>query len=303
MVHRLNFIGSWFMVIITLVVMVTACEKANLGGGGKQTETETEPTNGHRLKIVATLSEGLDDNEAAAAVGDVCSRVSYCVFTADGKVYKTWHQGPSDAHRGTYTIALPEGNYLLAVIAHSGEGNVSCESAQSIKFKNNKITDTFCAYKQINVSGDADCSLALQRAVAMVQVHITGAMPTGVDRMEFYYTGGSSTLSALTGYGSVNSRQTEHREVTANMVGKASQFDIFTFPHQDSGNLRLTIRSLDKEGTILHSQVCENISITRNVRTSFSTPFFSGTPGDDDTPTPDLTINFEADDAPITGCY
>ena len=50
-------------------------------------------------------------------------------------------------------------------------------------------------------------SVSLERIVSLCRFVINDAIPAGVSKLEFYYTGGSGTFSATTGLGNVNSKQ------------------------------------------------------------------------------------------------
>lgn len=66
-------------------------------------------------------------------------------------------------------------------------------------------------------------------------------IPSSVSKLKFYYVGGSSTFNPSTGYGCVNSKQTEIRTI-ANGV---TTFSIFTLPHTEDDVLtKLTVTPL-----------------------------------------------------------
>ena len=55
---------------------------------------------------------------------------------------------------GSPTLTIEDGQYHLVIIAHNGLGNISVESEEKIKFKDNKITDTFAYSTNIDVESD-----------------------------------------------------------------------------------------------------------------------------------------------------
>lgn len=289
-----------------LSLAVCSCEKANLGPS--ETDPEAGVTDGYTVRLnVAQIEQqpiGMGTGTTAVALGDVCSRVSYIVLNSNGQVYTTKHQAAGNQGFGSLTIALPAGDYRVATVAHNGAGNLSVEANEKIKFKDNKVTDTYWGTADLTVSGPTDCTLHLQRVTARLCIDITDAMPAQVSRMEFYYTGGSSTLGTTTGYGVVNSRQTEVRTVNADMAGRATQFELFTLPHNDTGQLKLTVKALDAQGGTVAQAEYANLPVSRNATTTKSITLFGTTPpeGGDEA---DLSLSLSAtpDDDPISQCY
>ncbi len=276
------FFAFIFIVCIWLFV---GCEKP-YQPTEKDDDTEQEITSGRKVKLTINNAEGATD------IRQLCTRISYCVFTANGDLYTVKHQTSSDNDFGCKTLYMADGNYRLVVIAHSGAGNISIESEDKIKFKDNKITDTFSYSADIDVTGDSSLDVSLSRIVACVHVVIPGPMPENVKQMEFYYTGGSSTYSCLSGYGSVNSRQTEYREVSTNMVGQATAFDIYTIPHQDNSTLKLTIRALSEDKSVVKSIQHSDIQVIMDTKTVITSSIFGGSSDDGgaDTTQPDICI-------------
>lgn len=272
------------LVIVVCIWLFVGCEKP-YQPAAKDDDTEQEITDGRKVKIIIANAEGTTD------ISQVCTLISYCVFTANGELYTVKHQASSDNDFGCKTLYMADGNYRLVVIAHSGVGNISIESEDKIKFKDNKITDTFAYSADVDITEDCSLNLVLNRIVANVHVVIPGAMPQDVKQMEFYYTGGSSTYSCLTGYGSVNSRQTEYRDVTTDMEGQATAFDIYTFPHETNGTLKLTIKALAEDKSVVKSIQYSDIQVVKNTKTVITSFIFGGSSSDgDDTTQPDICI-------------
>ena len=93
-----------------------------------------------------------------------------------------------------------------------------------------------------------------------------------ITQLKFYYTGGSSTLSAITGYGSVNSKQT----VVLNVAAGQRNFEVYTIPHAETGELKMTISALDASGTVMKERPFEGVSVQRNMITCYTGDFFNG---------------------------
>lgn len=178
------------LIFVVSIWLFVGCEKP-YQPAGKDDDTEQETTDGRKVKITIANAEGTTD------ISQVCTRISYCVFTANGELYTVKHQASSDNDFGCKTLYIADGNYRLVVIAHSGAGNISIESEDKIKFKDNKITDTFAYSTDIDITEDCSLNLVLNRIVANVHVVIPGAMPQDVKQMEFYYTGEALLIVVL----------------------------------------------------------------------------------------------------------
>jgi len=209
---------------------------------------------------------------ASENVTSVCSRIDFAVFSGATRV-KNIHQTADDDDFGTISLQLDEGTYRIVALAHSGAGNATVTSPEKITFSNNKLTDTFYHTEEITVSQPMSSEIGLQRAVAMFRLVLNDTMPSTVNQMYFYYTGGSSTLNALTGYGCVQSRQTEEIAVDASQHGRPSQFEIYTFPHAEKDTLKITVKAMTAN-SIEKTREYDNVPVARNMITQYSGNFF-----------------------------
>ena len=219
---------------------------------------------------------------AVSALSDCATRLSVAVFDSDGNKLKTISQRDGDTGFGTVGLSLPAGDYCLVAIAHNGSGTATISSADKVTFTSNKVTDTFYYYGSLTVA-DTDAEplprdLHLQRCVAMVRFVFTDAtLPTALSRMKIYYTGGSSTFSPSTGFGCVNSRQTEYRT----LEGSQRTMDIFTMPHEQSDQLKIVVSALDDDDQVLMERTFETVPVVMNQITTYTGQFFGdgGTAG------------------------
>lgn len=224
-------------------------------------------------------SEGTETAEGNVCIKmnalEVCSRASYAIFDVDEKIANI-NQTSQDKDFGTARFNLPSGTYRLVVIAHNGTGNCTISGPETVKFHNNKMSDTYYKYQMIEV-GDQEIqkNVELERAVSAIQLHITDeALPEEARKIKFYYTGGSSTLDTTTGYGSVNSRQTESLSIADNQ----HDFTIYTFPHSDESDesIDLTISLLNPEGKTIQECTLQEIKIKKKATTQVSYSFKDG---------------------------
>lgn len=268
---------------LLLCMLFAACEKAVFEENNQKPEPKPNDKNAMELVFNITQFEqtdfsGLTAASRAVSIGEVCSRINLAVYQ-DGARVKYVNQKTGDSNFGRISLTLPQGNYELVVLAHSCDGNATMTTLNKLTFPNNKLTDTFYCYMPLSVTSNGEHNLTLSRAVAMVRFQIEDAMPSSVKKMKFYYTGGSSTFDPVAGYGCVNSKQTEYRDVTASMVGQPTTFELFTLPHADNGELKMTISALDASENVVKEMTLEQIPVTINKITQYSGKFFDGTGG------------------------
>ncbi len=215
-------------------------------------------------------------SRASVAVSELGNSINLCVYQ-DGKKVKQVNQEASDSDFGTIGLSLSEGSYELVVLVNSCEGNATMTDLENIYWDSHKVTDTFYYYTVIDVTGDEAYNITVSRCVAMYRCIIEDEIPEEVAQMKFYYTGGSSTFSAITCFGSVNSRQTEYRDISS--YEKGQTFELYTFPHDTSGELKMVVTALDGEGNTVKEVTYDDIPVQLNMITNHYTYFFTGGTG------------------------
>lgn len=208
-----------------------------------------------------TRSGEEDEEVEGKPLEDYCSRLSIAIFDGEEKV-KTLNLKAEDGY-DDIGINLDAGKYRMVAIGHNGSGNCTISSPEKVKFYKNKMTDTFFYYGTFNVidGEDTDNYILLNRAVAQFKVHITDAtLPAEAHSIKFYYTGGSSTLDAVTGYGCVQSRQTESFKL---QEGKRD-YSVYTFPREENKGLKMTINILDADAQSIKEYSKEGVPVKRN---------------------------------------
>lgn len=220
---------------------------------------------------------------ATAPLEDQLSRLSVAVFRQDGtKVGSTKNQKAEDKGFGTVRLSLDAGTYTVVAIAHNGLGNATISSATEVKFANNKMTDTFayCGRLTVGEEQPTEQDVRMTRCVAMVRLTLTDAtLPEGVDYLQFYYTGGSSTYDPTTGFGSKASRQTELRDCYDADGEAIKTYEIYTLPHEAKDELTLLrIKVFDASGQELEDYTTEmtKVPIERNKITTWTGSLFDG---------------------------
>ena len=295
-ISRIFFFSAIIIASFALMTLGTSCERPiveEIGGG------ETPDEGQARLRISAmtsseqSFSQMKSRRHKSPAVAEACSRLTFAVYK-DGERVAVTNQSSDESSFGTCDIVLPKGTYRIVAVGHSGAGSATTTEVEKIKFPNNKTTDTFWCGTMVNLDGDTDISLNLKRVVAMFRLVVKDAIPANVAEMKFYYTGGSSTLSGVTGLGSVNSKQTETRTVDEDMRKGDAVFEIYTIPHDQTGTLNITVTALDASGNTVKETTFEDVAVAVNKIRQYEGEFFSEEP-DDGRGKTDVTINTEWD--------
>ncbi len=267
-------------------LLFSACDKPYVG---LEPQTAEEPNVTYRITSFEQVAFDAPPSRALLDVTQLCSRINLVVYDGDTKV-KSIAQKASDKDFGTLAMTLPAGSYTVAIIAHSTSASATVTSLDKISFDHNIISDTFLFTEELTVGAEPQShDVQMRRVAAMFRVNLTDPLPDNVKQLKFYYTGGSSTLSALTGYGSVNSKQTVVLDVSAGQ----KTFEIYTFPHAESGLLKVTVTALDAAETALAESVLEDVPVTRNMITVYNGNLFDTSPAESNTAT--FSIKAESD--------
>ena len=269
-------------------VALCACEKPVINEDAETTNVSEAVVNGDiRVKLHVSQFEQLpiDNNSTATRateVASLCKRISYGVYQNGAKL-DVRHQVSSDENFGEMTLFLSEGSYQIVVVAHNGSENAQMSDPTRITFKEDgklRVTDTFYYYGTIDVNQNQEVSIGLKRAVAMLRFVTQDTIPSGVQQMRLYYTGGSSTFDATTGLGCVKSNQAEYREVTAEMIGQPGTFDFYTFPRAEEGTLNMKLTAFKANMDVVKEKEFNDVPIRRNQMTRYTGFFF--TDGEED---------------------
>lgn len=278
-----NSLTAIFMASLSLVA--TSCEKPLVDTTDEVTTTGDGSQN-IRLNItnIEDAQYGGDTPTRSSSdqqLSDLCSKISLAVFDSSGAKKLTSNQNSTAKDFGCFDISLDKGNYTIVLIAHNGTANATISSPEEVKFANNKVTDTFYYCGEITVDDNEEYDIAMTRATAMFRLVVNDNTPKAVKSMKFYYTGGSSTFDATSGYGCVNSKQTELREVDQTAYNGASQYEVYTFPHEEGKKVKFEISALNgtsTNSTELYKQTIDNVDMKRNVVSQYSGYFFGENP-------------------------
>lgn len=273
---QISFFSSFLFLFIIAMAMVS-CERPfseEIATGEPTGEGEAHLRMSAITSSELSFSSIMSPRHSASAVASACSRITFAVYK-DGERVAVTNQDVDDSNFGSCDMVLPKGTYRIVVVGHNGAGSATTTEVEKITFKNNKMTDTFWCTSTVNLDDDTDVSLNMKRVVAMFRLKVTDNIPANVAEMKFYYTGGSSTLSGVTGFGSVNSKQTEVRTVEEDMHTGGAEFEIYTIPHEQDDVLNITVTALDAEGKTVKETVFSDVAVTVNKIRQYEGEFFS----------------------------
>ena len=254
----------WLAALV--VVLLSGCEKV------LQEENEAVPSNANVVLKLSLYDDLPFDTRGTQAVTELCSRLNIGFFLNGTKV-KTVAQKQGDEAFGTVGVVLEEGTYEVVVIAHNCEGSATITSTEKVTFPNNVVSDTFYYYGTLHVgTSQSTYNLELKRAVAMFRLQLSESLPTAAKKIRFYYTGGSSTFCPLTGFGNVNSRQT----VMLDVVSEQQTYELYTFPHEETDELKILVSIYDEKNDILKELTFEKVPVTLNRITQYRGDLMGG---------------------------
>lgn len=212
----------------------------------------------------------------ATNIADLCTRIDFAAF-ADNDSTIINNYTADDEDFGTLSVSLPEGTCEVVIVAHNGSSAATINAPDSIYFADNKVTDTFCYYAEIEASEGATYDITLTRCVAMFRIVVTDDTPTDVSQMEFVYTGGSYALDATRQLGFVQSRQTATHNVESTAYDGQSTYEIYTFPHTTDDELDITVAAIDDSGNEVAERAFDDVPVSTNMITQYTGTFFTET--------------------------
>lgn len=264
--------------LLLAVQLLTACEtvvfEEEEASGGNNTPG--------KLVISVAGTESYGDQGSTRTPIDVtktCGRLCFAIYQ-DGTRVKSVNQKAGDSDFGTATFSLDAGEYEVLILGHNSNGNPSTTNPQKIQFTNGTsasgtgFSDTFYYYGDLSFDGTSASKqeFMLTRATAMFRLVVNDNIPSNVQKFYFYYTGGSGTLDATSGFGCVNSKQNAIIDVGTT---RPATFELYTFPHEEDDQVTFTVKALTANDDIVHEREFKNVWMRRNTISQYSGSFFS----------------------------
>ena len=256
--------------LILIAGLLAACEQYTLPD---EIAPETE---GNLTVSIYQIEQSPFEALTRATTSDVCTRLNFAIYDLDGTRLEQVNQKAEESGFGTASFQLDEGNYQLVTLAHSSKGNPTMTNPAKIQFTNaTGYTDTFLYHTTIAVTDEPQTlSLTLNRIVSLCRFVINDAIPEGVTKLQFTYTGGSGAFEAATGLGCVKSTQKLIFDVQEGDT--ETQYDLYTFLHDQEGTIHLTVTALDADENVYLNREFD-IAMERNQITTLTGAFFVGT--------------------------
>ena len=285
--------GAVFALFATVAaIALVSCEKAAITedsdiSGDKNGNLRVRVFEIEKTPFESLIKKG-GTTRASQAVSEVCTRLSFAIYDESGSRLKPINQQSSAADFGSTAFQLEEGDYQLVVVGHSANGNPKTTDLAKIQFTNaTGYTDTFLYYGEVTIGEDpVDLDVSLNRIVALCRFVITDDIPAEVKKLQFYYTGGSGAFNAVTGLGSVASKQMVTFDVTPT---SSKQFDLYTFLHDLEDDISLTVTALDASGNTLYERKFD-VPMQQNHITWLTGEFFTGS-GSSSINITEITVN------------
>lgn len=279
---------KWLYLILACLFMA-GCEKAVF-----EKENDGGTKGGNVVLSVVGYEAMKGTGRSTEDLTEVCTRLSFVVYR-NGQRLKTVNQKQGDQNFGNVELTLDTGDYEVLVLGHSGTGkdNPTTTTPEKIQFSNitasggTGYSDTFYYFDSMTVGNEPiSRSFTLTRAVAMFRLVTTDVKPSDVCQMWFRYTGGSGAFNAYTGFGCVNSTQVVTFDTPVSQDGKTLQFDLYTFPHDETDELTIQVAALNSKGEAIYGyeRTFKNVPIERNTITQYSGNLFTEVPEDPENP-------------------
>lgn len=257
-----------FNVFALLLMMagVSSCEKMVI----HEKDGEAVPEDANVVLNVRMIEQMPFDGQTRSDVMDYCTRLNFDVYDENGEKVDYVNQTSGDANFGVVSFSLPEGRYLIVVVAHSGSKNPSFYDNGKISISGKELGDTFWCCEEVDVASERiQRNLALERIVAMVRFISDDMPPSTANWMRFSYKGNRGSFNGFDGCGlstTKNTRQTIELDISEDQ----RQFEFYMIPSEDQDELNIEVLTKHVEGTIidnLSEKTIEGIPVRRNTIT------------------------------------
>ena len=217
------------LLLIVAAFLCAACEKYVAEEG---TQSESKVVDGNlvvKAECVVTRAGETEEGQEALPLKDRFTRMTMVLYQNDVRVDYV-NQDNLDKDFGTMSVDLDPGTYQLVVLAHSGQRSPTTTNCHKISFSA-PLTDVFSYYGDVVVGKEVNkVTVQLTRAVAKIQLTVTGEIPAGVSFFNYIYKGASVTFDPATQTGVAS---TTRRNVEVEKAGVVETFELYTFVSSD----------------------------------------------------------------------
>lgn len=260
----------WAVMCGVMLLTGASCEKMVIGS-----EADEEA---NVVVTVSSIEQTPFKSMTRATLADVCTRVSFIIFNKEGVRVDQKNQEIGDEDFGQVRFTLPVGDYRLVIVAHSAHGNPTVNKRttsknESVSFSNtNGFSDTFFDSRNLTVGEEpVALEIDLTRIVAMIRFINEDPLPVNADSVKIFYTGGSGSIDALSGWGNVKSEQ----YVGFGRAHLSSPYVVYTIPRLDSDALDVTVSTFQNTDLLTATKI-NGVPIRRNSITTCRGAIFNG---------------------------
>lgn len=229
------------------------------------------------FKISNYNQSEFEKSQSRAAISDVISHLSFCVFSKELEKIQEIKQVSSSTGFGTVKTTIPYGVYSITVVGHNNAKDAIISSPENISFEDAKISDTFCYSSSIDIDGEtpATVSVALNRVIAKFELQATDAIPADVKTIEFKFSEGGNMLNGKTGKASSSIMQTKTIEIPSGYINTSNnKFVLYTFLLAEESNLTIEATAKSEAKEVLFSKTFSDVPMKINRITRYKGEFF-----------------------------
>ena len=264
--------SSKTLLLIIATLLFAACEKYVAEEG---TQSESKVVDGNlvvKAECVVTRAGETEEGQEALPLKDRFTRMTMVLYQNDVRVDYV-NQDNLDKDFGTMSVDLDPGTYQLVVLAHSGQRSPTTTNCHKISFSA-PLTDVFSYYGDVVVGKEVNkVTVQLTRAVAKIQLTVTGEIPAGVSFFNYIYKGASVSFDPATQKGVAS---TTRRNVEVEKVDGVKTFELYTFVSSDDQTVDWDFAGYSSEKEVLGSKKISNIPVALRNVTKIESKVFDG---------------------------
>lgn len=254
----------FYFLTAIVALLFTSCQKVDLG------EEESSPDGAKNVTFRILQIEQTPFGSAKASrsqdIAQLCNHINVAVYNSNNVRENSLSQKSTDTGFGVISMSLKAGKHHVVILAHNQDRSPTTTDVSKIGF-NGDMNDTFLWSEDVTVDENQnnEFDVSMHRVVAKIKIISTDNVPDNVAKLQFEYTGGSSTINALTGKGCVNSKQSATRTVTDDMKGKPATFEFYTFPKSEASTVRIVMTAYDANDAKIGETEIDNIPVKVNI--------------------------------------
>ena len=260
------------LLLIIATLLFAACEKYVAEEG---TQSESKVVDGNlvvKAECVVTRAGETEEGQEALPLKDRFTRMTMVLYQNDVRVDYV-NQDNLDKDFGTMSVDLDPGTYQLVVLAHSGQRSPTTTNCHKISFSA-PLTDVFSYYGDVVVGKEVNkVTVQLTRAVAKIQLTVTGEIPAGVSFFNYIYKGASVSFDPATQKGVAS---TTRRNVEVEKADGVKTFELYPFVSSDDQTVDWDFAGYSSEKEVLGSKKISNIPVALRNVTKIESKVFDG---------------------------